>query len=136
MPVPVEIAAFRRDGLAAIGRAFDRLHERLYTFALKVDRELINLRAIVRGKEALVDAGEIPEGGWDAAAATVAEQRVYVDGDQCSAAVYNCGALRIGNVVAGPAIITQIDSTTLVLPAHEGETDRFGNILIRPSSKN
>ena len=136
LPVPVEIAAFRRDGLAVIGRTFDRLHERLYTFALKVDRELINLRAIVQGKEALVDVGEIPEGGRDAAAAMVAEQRIYVDGDQCAATIYNRDALRAGNVVAGPAIITQIDSTTLVLPAHEGETDRFGNILIRPSSKN
>jgi len=44
--------------------------------------------------------------------------------------------LLAGNVIAGPAIVTQLDSTTLILPGHDGEIDDLGNILIRPLSQN
>ena len=136
LPVPVDIDAFRKGGLEEIGESFDNLHEKLYTFAIETERELINLRAIVQGRETVADAGEIPQGGRDPSAAKVAEERIYVAGAHYAAAVYDRDALRAGNVVAGPAIITQIDSTTLVLPEHEGEIDRFGNILIRPPRMN
>ena len=136
LPVPVDIDAFRKGGLEEIGESFDNLHEKLYTFAIETERELINLRAIVQGRETVADAGEIPQGERDPSAAKVAEERIYVAGAHYAATVYDRDALRAGNVVAGPAIITQIDSTTLVLPEHEGEIDRFGNILIRPPRMN
>jgi N-methylhydantoinase A len=34
--------------------------------------------------------------------------------------------------VPGPAIVTEMDSTTLVLPGHEAKVDRFGSLLIQP----
>jgi N-methylhydantoinase A len=36
-------------------------------------------------------------------------------------------------VLEGPAIVTEMDSTTLILPGHSGEVDTFGNILVRPN---
>jgi len=41
--------------------------------------------------------------------------------------------LRAGDRIAGPAIVTEMDSTTLVLPGHAGEVDSVGNLLIRPA---
>jgi len=35
-------------------------------------------------------------------------------------------------VVPGPAVITEMDSTTLVLPGYAGTVDAVGSILIRP----
>lgn len=132
LPVPVDIGAFRERGLAAIGESFDRLHEKLYTFAIETERELINLRAIVQGRETLADAGRIEDGSANAGAAKLADGKIFADGEWRQAAVYQRDLLKCGNVIAGPAIITQLDSTTLILPGHSGEIDAFGNILIRP----
>ncbi len=39
-----------------------------------------------------------------------------------------------GNVISGPAIVLEMDSTTLILPGHEGRVDDWGNILITPAA--
>jgi N-methylhydantoinase A len=41
------------------------------------------------------------------------------------------GELEARNVVAGPAIIEEMDSTTLVLPGQRAEVDQFGNLWLR-----
>ena len=132
LPVPVDIATFGKAGLAAIGERFDAMHEKLYTFNIETEREIINLRAIVQGRETLANAGRIAEGSADADKAKLAEERIFADGEWCEAGVYQRDLLKRGNIIAGPAIITQLDSTTLILPGHNGEIDAIGNILIRP----
>ncbi len=136
LPVAVDIDAFRAQGLAHIGDSFDALHEKLYTFALDSEREIINLRAIVQGRQTLADAGRIARGNSDASAAKVAQEKIFADGDWQDATIYQRDLLRAGNIIVGPAIVTQLDSTTLILPGHAGEIDDLGNILIRPLSVN
>ena len=41
-----------------------------------------------------------------------------------------------GNVVPGPAIVTEMDSTTLVLPGHAATVHPSGSLLIRPLDPN
>ena len=41
--------------------------------------------------------------------------------------------LRSGDVVKGPAVITEMDSTTLVHTGHIATVDDFGNIMIMPA---
>jgi len=55
-----------------------------------------------------------------------------VEGQDRPAKIYDRALLQAGNRVPGPAIVTEMDSTTLILPGHEGEIDAVGNILIRP----
>jgi N-methylhydantoinase A/oxoprolinase/acetone carboxylase beta subunit len=43
--------------------------------------------------------------------------------------------LGAGNHIVGPAIITQMDTTTLILPDHTGVVDEVANILIWPNEK-
>ena len=136
LPVPVDIDAFRKGGLEEIGESFDNLHEKLYTFAIETERELINLRAIVQGRETVADAGRIAVGGRDASAAKLAEENIFADGEWQAAQVYRRDLLKCGNIIAGAAIVTQLDSTTLILPGHAGEIDAIGNILIRPVEPN
>jgi len=40
--------------------------------------------------------------------------------------------LKAGNRIAGPAIVMEMDSTTVILPKHHGKVDAYGNILIYP----
>ena len=71
-------------------------------------------------------------GSADASAAVVATQAVYMDGKSLTADVYQRAKLASGNLIAGPAIVLEMDSTSVILPGHIGLVDTFGNILIYP----
>jgi N-methylhydantoinase A len=70
----------------------------------------------------------------DASAAVVEDHKIYREGKWVPAKIYDRGKLRTGNKVPGPAIITEFDSTTVVLPGYTAEIDRFANILINPET--
>ena len=130
--VPIDLDQLGPGLLAGAGERFDAEHTRLFTFALDAEHELVNLRATVRGAPPSVVAERLEEGGPDPAPAATGRRRIWVDGGEVEATVYDRARLRAGNVVAGPAILTEMDSTTLVLPGHAGSVDPFGNVLIRP----
>ncbi len=70
----------------------------------------------------------------DASAAVVDEHEIVVEGDRVMATIYDRAKLTPGVRFAGPAIVTEFDSTTLVLPGYEAEVDGNFNILITPSA--
>jgi N-methylhydantoinase A len=49
-----------------------------------------------------------------------------------NADVHQRAKLCAGNVITGPAIVMEMDSTTVILPGHHGIVDELGNILIYP----
>ena len=49
------------------------------------------------------------------------------------AVIYDRSKLRQGDVIPGPAIITEMDSTTLVESGCTATIDKVGNILINPN---
>jgi N-methylhydantoinase A len=57
-----------------------------------------------------------------------------MDGTDCVATVYDRAKLKAGNRIAGPAIVMEMDSTTVILPKHHGKVDAYGNILIYPDA--
>ncbi len=107
--VPVLLEELEREGLAAVSRAFDEVHKRLYTFALSVDHEFINLRAIVEGRPSDVMAARLPRGGTDPSAAYLETRPARFDGRMMDARIYDRARLQWGNVVEGPAIVTQLE---------------------------
>ena len=76
----------------------------------------------------------MPQGGEDASAAVIAQQTVYMDGADHEANIYDRSKLASGNKIPGPAIVTEMDSTSVILTGHTGEIDDFGNIIIRPDA--
>jgi N-methylhydantoinase A len=134
--VPADAAAFdgHGAGLAALAAAFDAEHSRLFSFLLEGnEHELVSARATVTGPRPGVGTVRLPDGGPDPSAALARTTRIWVDGDHADTAVYDRTALRAGNVVTGPAIITEMDSTTLVLPGHAATVHPGGSLLIRPT---
>ena len=133
LTVDFELDDLRQQGLDVIGDRFDQMHEQLFTFALPEDKELVNLRAVSEGKPTVVRALRVAEGDASPAAAEMVSHEIYVDGGMQEAMLYDRSKLKAGNVINGPAIVLEMDSTTLVLPGHEGQVDEYGNILITPS---
>ena len=125
---------FESGGLAEVGRRFDTKHEQLFTFSLDAERELYNLRALVQGRDTVAKAKKLEQGTDDASGAIYERTTIFVDGKDHPAQIYDRSKLKSGNRVSGPAIITEMDSTTLLLPNHAGEVDDLGNILIRPEN--
>ena len=70
--------------------------------------------------------------GEDAKAALVEQGEILFEGERRETPIYDRAALRPGNRFAGPAIVTEFDSTTVVLPGYAAEVDRYSNILITP----
>jgi N-methylhydantoinase A len=92
----------------------------------------VSIRAAVSGPRPNVTATLLDEGGPDPAAALRTTTTVYVQGATETANVYDRDRLLAGNVVTGPAIVTEMDSTTLVLPGHAATVHPSGSLLIRP----
>ena len=111
---------------------FGLAHERIYGFKLDHPVELVNLRAVGVGAVQKMDLPKFDKEGPDAAAAVVEQHRAYFDGSFVSANIYDRNRLRAGNRVRGPAIVVQMDATTVIHPNHTGEVDEYLNILIRP----
>ena len=134
LTVDVDLGDIKKKGLDAIGDQFDEMHRQLFTFALEEEKEPVNLRAVVNGKATTVKPAVIEKGGRSAKDAVIAEHKVYVDGKDRDAKLYHRSKLKAGNHIPGPAIVLEMDSTTLILPEHTGKVDEFGNILIRPDA--
>ena len=134
LTVDFELKDLKKKGLNLIGDQFDEMHKQLFTFALDNDKELVNLRAVAQGKEASIAATTVPRGGpKPAASAKLGTSKVFVDGKHREATLYDRRELKSGNRIEGPAIVLEMDSTTVVLPKHVGKVDKFGNILINPA---
>ena len=133
LTVAVSPEELSRNGLAAVVERFDAEHEQLFTFALDAEHELVGLRAVVQGEERpFIDVANEPGQASVDPAAKLADTQVYADGEWHAAVLYDRATLRPGNRLEGPAIVTEMDSTTLVLPGHEASVDPVGNLLIRP----
>jgi N-methylhydantoinase A len=119
-------------GLDDLAARFGLAHERIYGFKLDQPVELVNLRAVGVGTVKKISLPKFGKEGPDAAAAVAEQHRAYFDGSFASVNVYDRSKLRAGNRVRGPAIIVQMDATTVIHPNHTGEVDEYLNILIRP----
>ncbi len=134
LTVDVKLEDLKKSGLRAISGPFDEEHRRLFTFALPLEHEFVALRAVVQGKGIKLNSLQIARGQPDPKAAAVGVQQAYMDGKDVKATVYDRALLKAGNRIKGPAIVMEMDSTTVVLPKHTGLVDKLGNILIYPDS--
>jgi N-methylhydantoinase A len=97
---------------------FNALHEQAYGFRMpNTASEIVNLRAVGTGDR---PEPELP----------VQEPREAAFGP----GTYARADLHPGARIAGPSIVTEFDSTTVVLEGYTAEIDRFFNLLIRPEA--
>ncbi|HEX6572781.1 MAG TPA: hydantoinase/oxoprolinase family protein [Steroidobacteraceae bacterium] len=132
LTVDVDLKRLGKEGLDAIRKPFDQEHTRLFTFALPLEHEFVALRAVVQGKGVVIKRQAVARGGALAGVAVVGRQKAYMDGRDVTALVYDRAGLKAGNRIPGPAIVLEMDSTTVILPRHHGRVDAHGNILIYP----
>jgi len=130
VPLAIDPDTLKADGLAGVKARFDTEHERLFTFNMDTEHELVNLRAVALGPLLELAALRLPEGNGDPAEARVRDHALWFNGAMAPAAIYDRSKLKAGDVIPGPAIVTEMDSTTLIEGDCVGTVDAVGNILI------
>ena len=122
------------EGLAGIATRFDVAHEQLNTFGMStLDHQFVSLRAIGTSNAMTAVAEHLPVGDGSSDAAIAGEIRAYIEREWCDVSIYDRSKLRAGDRIVGPAIIQEMDSTTVLLAAHTGTIDHVGNIIINPN---
>ena len=126
-------AELREQGVAVLTDQFDAEHEQLFTFKLGDGHEILMIRAVVGASVTLKADISIPKGSGDVSGALIHQSRFFYEGDWHEAGIYDRGQLGAEDVVAGPAIVSEMDSTTVVLPGYSATVDAVGNLLIQPA---
>lgn len=134
LTLEVDLAGFEQDGLDRLGKAFDAEHEQLFSFALNENQELVNLRAIARAPRPNIKERERVAGETRLEDAMIENSPLYYQGTHHDATLYQREKLSPGDVIPGPAIVMEMDSTTVVFPGFDARVDHVGNLLINPVS--
>ncbi len=130
LTVPVQLDDIAGGDFSKAAQAFDDLHEKLFTFKLDAEKELVNLRCVVQGPAANVAIGRTSATSGSVEDAFVADHEIYFEGAMHAARIYDRSKLSTGHEVVGPAVITEMDSTTVILPGHRATVDAQSNLLI------
>ncbi|MEA2321179.1 MAG: N-methylhydantoinase [Solirubrobacteraceae bacterium] len=136
IPVPLDLDEVRASDLARLEERFNALHEQLYGFRMpSTASEIVNLRTVATGDLPKPELPEAEPGGADASAAIVEQGEILFEGERRPTPIYDRGRLAAGHRLTGPAIVTEFDSTTVVLPGYDAEVDRYLNILITEGAR-
>jgi N-methylhydantoinase A len=125
-------AELRTRGVAVLTDQFDAEHEQLFTFKLGDGHEILMIRAVVGASVTLKADITIPQGTGDVSGAVIHQSRFFYEGQWHEAAIFNRSGLGALDVIMGPAIVSEMDSTTVVLPGYSATVDSVGNLLIQP----
>jgi N-methylhydantoinase A len=117
--------------LAGLLESFHSAHQRIYGFSLPaMPIEIVTLRVDAIGMLPQVRLPELPDRG-PVSSAVVGVHRVAFAQGQSEVPIYDRNKLGRGACFDGPAIITQLDATTLILPGQAAEVDKLGSIVVR-----
>jgi len=129
----VTVDQLQDKGLAVLTDEFDRQHEQLFTFAHGKDHEIVMIRAIVKAASSLTaELKEVSGKKTKLEDARIHDTKFYYEQEWHDAVIYDRSKLGVATVVTGPAIVVEMDSTTLILPGHAATVDKVGNLLINP----
>jgi N-methylhydantoinase A len=128
LEVPLDTGA--PDPLGKLYRDFLALHDRIYGHATEQPAAIVNLRSVHRAG----GSDHLDEGAYHPMDGDPRKQprTIRVAGTRASvqAAIYHRAAMPAGLGFAGPAIVEQDDTTTLVEPGWRGTVLDNGNLLL------
>ncbi|HEY1701561.1 MAG TPA: hydantoinase/oxoprolinase family protein [Trebonia sp.] len=121
--------------LAAAVAAFHRGHEERYGYAAPAEPvQAVTVRLTVTAPTAEIGTVTLPPAAGPAEPAALRKVYFAEAGAAIDCPVYERAAFGAGTTLAGPAIVGQLDSTTVVLPGQRARVDAAGNLLIEEES--
>ncbi len=120
-------------GLEYLQEIFETEHEKLFTYRLSSDVELINLRVLAEEVKVDIPVKNLSKAECiDPPSSLVVSTTtlVFEDREVKDCPIWERTGLKHGHRVFGPCVITEMDSNTLILPNFKAEVDTVGNIMI------
>ncbi|CAN5329802.1 hydantoinase/oxoprolinase family protein [soil metagenome] len=133
LAVPVPEGQVTPAVLDALAADFAEAHRQRYGFVAEGEAvQLVTLRLEATGLVRKADLRAYPMEGPDASAAITGARKVWFPeaGDFMDTPIYSRDLLKPGNVFTGPAIVEQMDTTTVVLPGMEARVDVYLNLIL------
>ncbi|KXN87731.1 5-oxoprolinase [Leucoagaricus sp. SymC.cos] len=137
LPVGFEMQELLENSFSVLRKRFEDNHVSLFTFSLDLDVEMVNLRAVAQENVKGIKIQSVPEGnGVPIQEALQSTTSLYYGGRKYeNVPIFDRARLRLGDMLSGPCIVTETDSTTFVTPGHRAEIDDVANILIWPRAE-
>jgi N-methylhydantoinase A len=140
LTIPLPAARMTEMGDAAISQlleGFHAEHDRAYGFSAPTEAvEAVAVRVTALGHVEKPQLRELPPSETAGQAlpkerrqVAFAEAGGYVDVD-----VFDRYELAAGSAVTGPALVEEVESSTVIHPGYVARVDRFGNLIVTPAA--
>jgi N-methylhydantoinase A len=133
LAVPLPDGPITGRTLDLLAEGFAAAHQRMYGFLAEEEPvQLVTFRIEATGLVAKATLAQQPMSGTDASGAIRAQRDVWFAEEERSlpCPIYDRDLLKPGNRLPGPAIIEQMDATTLVLPGMTARVDKYLNLIL------
>ncbi|CAN5698569.1 hydantoinase/oxoprolinase family protein [soil metagenome] len=132
LTVPAASAPFDAHTVATITGQFNQAHQQAYGFSAPEEPvEIVNLRVTATGTIGKPRAAKLqtPTG----AATPKCERPVWFaeTAGFIPCPIYDRYTLGPNALLTGPAIVEELDATTVILPGYQAEVETFGNLIVR-----
>jgi N-methylhydantoinase A len=131
--VPVPLGAIDAATIAGLADGFAAAHRRNYGFVAEDEPvQLVTCRVEATGLVRKAEFRPLPDVGPDPRPALTGTRQVWLPEASGFALcpLYDRDRLSPGNRIAGPAVIEQMDATTLVLPGMAARVDPYLNLIL------
>lgn len=132
LTVPVQREEFREDDLAALISRFREEHVRVYGYAPEGPVQIVTYRITAHTPVTSATSGTRPEIPAADGSPTIGARRVHFreSGSFVECPIYDRTCLTAAQEIRGPAILEQMDTTTVVLPGQTARVQADGSLLL------
>jgi N-methylhydantoinase A len=133
LAVPLPDGPVTAATLEVLAKGFAEAHQRMYGFLAENEAvQLVTFRLEATGLVSKATLKAHPLEGVDASKAIRERRDVWLAESQdfVSCPVYARDELKAGNRFSGPAIVEQMDATTVVLPGMTARVDAYLNVIL------
>jgi N-methylhydantoinase A len=133
LSVPLPEGPVTQATIDRLGAGFAAVHQRLYGFIAEGEpMQFVTFRAEATGTVRKADVRPSADAGSDPREAVYGRREVWLreTGAFVSCPLYDRAQLGAGNDIKGPAIVEQMDATTLIVPGASATVDRYFSLLL------
>ncbi|HEX9327940.1 MAG TPA: hydantoinase/oxoprolinase family protein, partial [Reyranella sp.] len=133
LAVPLPEGPITAKSIEVLAQGFAETHRQRYGFVAEGEPvQIVTLRLEATGLVRKAELRAHAEAGPDASGAIIGQRPVWLPEarDFVSTPIYSRDTLQPGNRFAGPAIIEQMDATTVVPPGMTARVDAYLNLIL------
>lgn len=133
LTVPCPAAPLKQEDLVLMRQRFDSQHEQASGHKAETEPvELVSLRLISYGIVPQAKLAPAKASGKKIEDAKTGERKIYFGKEhrELLCDIYSRDRLEPGQRISGPAIIEQLDTTTVIQPEHQATVDEYRNLIL------